>query len=328
MPTSVLRRAPRPHSRRPFCVLGCPPGPLFPVFQDRPEGEGDAPGEPANRHRTRDAVSHLWRVEEEGTAVAERLRDTRVLMALRGGGKRTGKLDGHWYPSGLSSLPGACDMVITALQARRTPFGSTTRICITLVMAYSEHDLSNLLVRLHVSIRFDDCVERKGLGDFRFEFPGVEAFVDVALGSRESLRSGHDGLRQPVATNSQRLLNSWYERKWRSSHRQPAIFDDHRAESGCLRELAEQRTSDRIENDARTRPTGDVLDARHQVFFVRHDHMVRAECKQCASFGSCAGRCDGNGSLGFHCLNCSDTNAAGSRRDESELSLLHSADLE
>src|SRR5215470_5482605 len=74
-------------------------------------------------------------------------------------------------------------------------FGSTTRICVTLVMAYSEHDLSNLLVRLHVSIGFDDCVERKGFGDFRFEFSGVEAFVDVALGPRESLRSGHGGLR-------------------------------------------------------------------------------------------------------------------------------------
>src|SRR5215470_651689 len=63
------------------------------------------------------------------------------------------------------------------------------------VIAYSEHDLSNLLVRLHVSIGFDDCVERKGFGDFRFEFSGVEAFVDVALGPRESLRSGHGGLR-------------------------------------------------------------------------------------------------------------------------------------
>src|SRR5215813_14027511 len=195
-------------------------------------------------------------------------------------------------------------------------------------MAYSEHDLSNLLVRLHVSIRFDDCVERKGLGDFRFEFSGVDAFVDVALGSRESLRSGHDGLRHPVATNSQRLLESWYERKWRFSHGQPAIFDDHRPGGGCLRELAEQRTSDRIENDARTRPTGDFLDARHQVFFVRHDHMIRTECEQFASFGSCAGRCDGNGSLGFHSLNGSDTNAAGSRRDESELSLLQSAKLD
>src|SRR5215831_2392216 len=195
-------------------------------------------------------------------------------------------------------------------------------------MAYSEHDLSNLLVRLHVSICFDDCVEGKGLGDSRFEFSVVDAFVDVALGSRQSLRIGHGGLRQPVATNSQRLLESWYERKWRFSRRQPAIFDDHRPESGCLRELAEQRTSNRIENDSRTYSTGDVLDARHQVFFVRHDHMVRAECKQFASFGSCAGRCDGNGSLGFHSLNCSDTNAAGSRCDERELSLLHSAELD
>src|SRR5215510_12260576 len=194
--------------------------------------------------------------------------------------------------------------------------------------SYSEHDLSNLLVRLHVSIGFDDGVERKGLGDFRFEFSGVEAFVDVALGPRESLRSGPGGLRQPVATNSQRLLESWYERKWRFSHGQPAIFDDYRLESGCLRELAEQRTCDRIENDARTRPISDVFDARHQVFFVRHDHMIRAECKQFASFGSCAGRCDGNGSLGFHSLNCGDTNAAGSRRDESELSLLQSAKLD
>src|SRR5262249_54185479 len=75
-------------------------------------------------------------------------------------------------------------------------------------MAYSEHDLSNLLVRLHVSIRFDDCVERKGLGDFRLEFSGVEAFVDVAPGSRESLWSGHGSLRQPVATNSQRLCRA------------------------------------------------------------------------------------------------------------------------
>src|SRR5262245_35030854 len=195
-------------------------------------------------------------------------------------------------------------------------------------MAYSEHDLSNLLVRLHVSIRFDDCVERKSLGDLRFEFSGVEAFVDVALGSREWLRSGHGSLREPVATNSQPLLEGWYERKWRFSHRQPAIFDDHRPESGRLRELAEQRTSDRIENDARTRPTGDVLDAGHQVFLVRHDHMIRAECQQFASFGSCAGRCDGNGSLGFHSLNGSDTHAAGSRRDESELSLLQSAELD
>src|SRR5215813_2809070 len=195
-------------------------------------------------------------------------------------------------------------------------------------MAYSEHDLSNLLVRLHVSIRLDDCVERKGPGDFRFEFSGVEVFVDVALGSRESLRSGHGGLRQPVATNSQRLLESWYERKWCFSNRQPAIFDDHRPESGRLRELAEQRTCDGIENDTGPRPTGDVLDARHQVFFVRHDHMIRAERKQFASFGSCAGRGDGNGSLGLHSLNCSDTNAAGSRRDESELSLLQSAKLD
>src|SRR5262249_9969793 len=127
-------------------------------------------------------------------------------------------------------------------------------------MAYSEHDLSNLVVRLHVSIRFDDCVKGKGLGDFRFEFSVVDAFVDVALGSRQSLRIGHGGLRQPVATNSQRLLESWYERKWRFSHSQPPISDDHRPERGCLRELAEQRTSDRIENDARTRPTGDVLE--------------------------------------------------------------------
>src|SRR5215831_6177080 len=196
------------------------------------------------------------------------------------------------------------------------------------VTAYSEDDLSNLLVRLHVSIRFDDCVEGKGLGDFRFEFSGVDPFVDVALGSRESLRIGHGSLRQPVATNRQRLSESWYVRKWRFSHRQPAIFDDHRPESGCLRELAEQRTCDRIENDARTRPTGDVLDARHQVFFFRHDHMIRAECKQFASFDSGAGRCDGNGSLRFHSLNCSDTNAAGSRRHESELSLLQSAKLD
>src|SRR5215471_15890894 len=196
------------------------------------------------------------------------------------------------------------------------------------VTTYSEYDLSNLLVRLHVSIRFDDGVEGKDLGDFGFEFSGVDPFVDVALGSRESLRIGHGDLRQPVATNSQRLLESWHERKWRFSHRQPAIFDDHRPEGGGLRELAEQRTCDRIENDPRTRPAGDVLDARHQVFFVRHDHMIRAECKQFASFGSGAGRCDGHGSLGFHGLNCSDTNAAGSRRDESKLSLLHSADLD
>src|SRR5262249_14933545 len=51
---------------------------------------------------------HVWiergRVEEEGTAVAERLRDARVLVALRGGGERTGKLDRHWYTSGLSVL--------------------------------------------------------------------------------------------------------------------------------------------------------------------------------------------------------------------------------
>src|SRR5215468_4634764 len=158
-------------------------------------------------------------------------------------------------------------MIITALQARRTPSAQRPE---SVSPSYSEHDLSNLLVRLHVSICFDDCVERKGLGDFRFEFSGVEAFIDVALGSRESLRSGHGGLRQPVATNSQRLPESWYERKWRFSLRQPAVFDDHRPESCCLRELAEQRTSDRIENHARTRPTGDVFDARHQVFFVRH----------------------------------------------------------
>src|SRR5215472_17879409 len=124
-------------------------------------------------------------------------------------------------PPGCPHYLCAYDMVITALQARRTPLGSTTRICVTLVMAYSEHDLSNLLVRLHISIRFDDCVEGKGLGDFRFEFSGVDPFVDVALGSRESLRIGHGSLRQPVATNRQRLSESWYERKWRFRHRQP-----------------------------------------------------------------------------------------------------------
>src|SRR5262249_14048610 len=134
------------------------------------------------------------------------------------------------------------------------------------VTGYSEYDLSDLLVRLHISIRLDDCVEGKGLGDFRFECPGVELFVDVALGSRESIRI-EQGLGHPVTTNSHRFLESWYERKWRLSHRQPAIFDDHRPESGRLRELAEQRTCDRIENDARARPTRDVLDARHQVFF-------------------------------------------------------------
>src|SRR5262245_29296922 len=221
-------------------------------------------------------------------------------------------------------------MVKTASAPKRSSSAtdSTTRICVTLVMVYSEHDLSNLLVRLHVSIRFDDCVKGKRLGDFRFEFSVVDTVVDVALGSRESLRIGHGGLRQPVATNSQRFLESWYERKWRFSHRQPAIFDDHRPASGCVRDRAGPRPSDRIENHARTRPTGDVFDARHQVFFVRHDHMIRAECKQFASFGSCAGRCDGNGSLGLHSLNCSDTNAAGSRRDESELSLLQSAKLD
>src|SRR5262245_60045039 len=49
------------------------------------------------------------------------------------------------------------------------------------LMAYCEHDFSNLLIRLHISIRFDDGVEGEDLGDFRFEFSGVDPFVDVAL---------------------------------------------------------------------------------------------------------------------------------------------------
>src|SRR5262245_66264090 len=97
-------------------------------------------------------------------------------------------------------------------------------------MAYCEHDFSNLLIRLHISIRLDDCVEGKGLGDFRFEFSGVDPFVEVALGFRESLRIGHCGLRQPVATNSQRLLESWYEMKWRLRPRPLARFAVQRAQ--------------------------------------------------------------------------------------------------
>src|SRR5262249_60553173 len=59
----------------------------------------------AARHNHPHVWIERWRVEEEGTAVAERLRDPRVLVALRGGGERTGKLDSHCYTSGLSSSP-------------------------------------------------------------------------------------------------------------------------------------------------------------------------------------------------------------------------------
>ena len=46
-----------------------------------------------------------WRVVEEGTAVAERFCNAHVLMAFGGCGERTGKLDSHWYTSGLSLRP-------------------------------------------------------------------------------------------------------------------------------------------------------------------------------------------------------------------------------
>src|SRR5262245_468961 len=46
-----------------------------------------------------------WRVVEEGAAVSERLRDTRVLMALRGRSERTGKLESHRYTSVLLTYP-------------------------------------------------------------------------------------------------------------------------------------------------------------------------------------------------------------------------------
>src|SRR5215475_14104605 len=56
--------------------------------------------------------------------------------------------------------------------------------------------------------------------------------------------------------------------------------------------------------------------------------MIRAECKQFPSFSACAGCRDRNSSFGLHCLYGGETHAAGRRRDENELSLLHLAKLD
>src|SRR5262249_34008080 len=88
-----------------------------------------------------------------------------------------------------------------------------------------QHDLPDLLVGFHVVIRFDDLLEAEGFGDFRFELSGLDPIVDVALGSREPLGIRCDGdLRQPIATNTQALLESGYERKGGLSPGEPAIF--------------------------------------------------------------------------------------------------------
>src|SRR5262245_26782890 len=54
-----------------------------------------------------------------------------------------------------------------------------------------QHDLPDLLVGFHVVIRFDDLLEAEGFGDFRFELSGLDPVVDVAFGSRKSLRIRH-----------------------------------------------------------------------------------------------------------------------------------------
>src|SRR5215467_964523 len=56
-------------------------------------------------------------------------------------------------------------------------------------------------------------------------------------------------------------------------------------------------------------------------------NLIRAECEQFVSFSACAGCCDRNGPFGLHNLYGGETSAAGSRRDENELSLLHLAKL-
>src|SRR5215813_360923 len=56
--------------------------------------------------------------------------------------------------------------------------------------------------------------------------------------------------------------------------------------------------------------------------------MIGTECKQFPSFGACAGCRDRDRSFGLHRLYGGETCAAGCRRDENELSLLHLAKLD
>src|SRR5215471_9325803 len=138
-----------------------------------------------------------------------------------------------------------------------------------------QDDLPDLRVGFHVVIRFDDLLEAEGFGDFRFELSGLDPVVDVAFGSRKSLRIRQPAscmptkqfwrgdLRQPITTNTQGLLHSWYGWKRCLSLGEPAIFKNGSPGRRCIRQFVEQRTCDWIENDPGARPAGDVVDPSH-----------------------------------------------------------------
>src|SRR5262245_7339363 len=113
-----------------------------------------------------------------------------------------------------------------------------------------QHDLPALLVGFQVGICFRDLLEAEAFGDFRFELSALYPIVDVALGSREPLGIRWEGeLRQPIATDTQGLLESGYEGKGGLRPGEPAIFHNERPGSGGLCQGVEQRTSDGIENE-------------------------------------------------------------------------------
>src|SRR5262245_46793160 len=150
------------------------------------------------------------------------LRRTRAMQAAAAAGLRS--------PAGRSAcsvwtLCTPCSLRLldvrgcgTACCQRSTPSPS--------LLSDRQHDLPDLFVGFHVVIRFDDLLEAEGFGDFRFELSALYSIVDVALGSREPLGIRCDcDLRQPIATNTQGLLESGYEGKGSLSGGEHAVFE-------------------------------------------------------------------------------------------------------
>lgn len=140
---------------------------------------------------------------------------------------------------------------------------------------HADDDFADLLVRLHVAMRFHDLSEREHAIDLRFKIALLHVVEHVFLRLGCQFRVG-ENLAQRIPAYRQPFVQSGKQGKWRRFGSQRSVLEYRSVIGSCMRELFNSLPANRIENYARPFASGNLFHARQEVFLFGHNHVLRS----------------------------------------------------
>src|SRR5690606_17115340 len=133
-------------------------------------------------------------------------------------------------------------------------------------------DFPHLLIRLEVTVRLGDLLQRERPRDHGLELTASEALINYLLVALEAQRMVPD-LRRDPAADAPPLEPCRPMRMRRGLLAEPAVDEQNSALAHRRRELLDERPADRIEHDARPLASDDPSHGLDVILFLGRNHV-------------------------------------------------------